>query len=351
MISLIRHFIKKDSLVLLIILSFSLKLLFSLENYKGNKELKVKKLLFEEELAIREGLYRPRDIAINSHGSIYILDGVDQKIKMYDRKGTFLKEAGGKGEGPGETTQAFGISINESDRVYILDYNTGKINVFDSDLKFIRNIKTGVYYPFCFTVSKGRIYIAGPKELSSEKQNRKTIHILDIEGGYLSSFAPQHRYQGSLKSSQIPPNYAYPSVLLIQNDKLYVGYTYYYEIKIFKINNEMNLLNVIKRKGYFKDWELTKGGYKILMAGGLSLKIFPMPDGKLMHVYRIHTEEESKIYIDILKETGELLSSRIPFHPEEVIPCFFDRKQNKIYFIQNEPEPKIVRAHLKFIMQ
>lgn len=351
MIFLKKSSIKKDIFVLFTIFSFYLNLCDTIVGTPSNKEVKGGKLFFEEELSIEKGLYNPKDIGVDSDENIYILDGGDQKIKKYDSKGNLLKVCGGKGEGPGETVRAFKISIDEDDRVYILDFQTRKINIFDSELKFIKSIRTGVFFPGCFAVSKGKIYVSGPKTLIATNEPRNMIHIFDIDGRNIGSFSPQHKYQGESKFIQLPSQYASPSVFLIDDDKLYAGYSYYYEIMIFKINKSMNLLRVIKRENYFRDFLKTVDGYKVLMPGGQSLKIFPISDGKLMHVYLIHTEQRSKIYIDILKETGELLSSRISFRPEDANPCFFDGKQNKIYFIQYEPNPRIVRAYLKFTMQ
>lgn len=316
-------------------------------NNPNNKESKGEKLFFQEELSIEEGLYDPKSIAVDGKGNIYILDRGDQKIKKYSPNGNLLKSVGGKGEGPGETIHAIEISIDEN-QIFVLDFKSKKINIFDLDLKFLKSFKTGLYFPLSFVASNKKLYLSGIKTLMPTKGSREILHVFDFEGKNLGSFAPQHEYPESSKYFLIPPNFAFPSVLFVDDNILYVGYSYFYEIRRYKINKGTELLDVIKRKDFFHNWISSETGSKVLMAGGLSLKIFRLSDGRILHVYDVISEKGTETCIDIFKGT-ELLIDRISYYPKDIFLCFFDKKENKIYFIKDEPTPKVVRAYLKFI--
>lgn len=334
----IKRFFPERILILLFVFTFIFSI-FSLNLYCREG----KKLIFKEEISIKEGIYRPKDVKLDRDGNIFILDYGDQKIKKYTKEGKFSKSAGGKGEGPGETSRAFAISIDEENKVFVLEYHTGKVNVFDSDLNYLRTIRTGVYFSFNFIVWKGKMFIAGAKGLTPIEKRRKLIHIFDTQGRYHGSFAPQHSYKGNLKPFQIPPIYASPVSFWIENGKLFVGYSYLYEIRVYQLNDRMDLINSMTRKGIFKDLVINN----ILTPGGGSINIFIL-NGKIFHFYRVITKEKPEIYLDIWKESGEISQTKVLYQPEGIIPCFFDRYQNRFYFIQNEPEPQVVGASIKW---
>ena len=67
-----------------------------------------KSVHFEEELSIfpedEDGkilIYRPDRYAVDEDGHIYICDRIDQKIKVFDPSGRYVRSIGDKGEGPG----------------------------------------------------------------------------------------------------------------------------------------------------------------------------------------------------------------------------------------------------------
>jgi streptogramin lyase len=50
---------------------------------------------------------RPTDVAFDAQGNIFVSDGyVNSRVVKYDKNGRFLKQAGHRGSGPGELTQA-----------------------------------------------------------------------------------------------------------------------------------------------------------------------------------------------------------------------------------------------------
>ena len=65
------------------------------------------KLLFE----ISDHLNQPSDVAVSKNGQIYVVDGVNNLIRIYNSQGTPLSTFGTPGSGEGEFRYPLGVSI------------------------------------------------------------------------------------------------------------------------------------------------------------------------------------------------------------------------------------------------
>jgi 6-bladed beta-propeller len=88
----------------------------------------------------REGLFRqPTDVAWDSQGNIYISDGyINSRVAKYDKNGDWVKSWGEKGSGPGQFSTPHAIAIDKNDNVYVGDRANRRVQVFDTDGKFLR---------------------------------------------------------------------------------------------------------------------------------------------------------------------------------------------------------------------
>ena len=87
-----------------------------------------------------DGLFRqPTDVAWDADGNIYISDGyVNSRIAKYDRNGDWVKSWGEKGTGPGQFRLPHTIAIDKDNNVYVGDRSNRRIQVFDTEGKFLR---------------------------------------------------------------------------------------------------------------------------------------------------------------------------------------------------------------------
>ena len=91
----------------------------------------------------------PSGIAILHSGNIVVTDGYgNNRAILYDKTGKFLKQvgkgAGGpadKGTGPGEWVLPHKIAVDAQENLYIIDRENKRVQVFDKDLNYQREIK------------------------------------------------------------------------------------------------------------------------------------------------------------------------------------------------------------------
>ena len=92
-------------------------------------------------------LNEPNDLAIGRNGDIFIVQGHtpgamgDPRVLKFDKNGAFIKSWGGKGKEPGKFDVAHGIAIDPKGLLWVADRENQRIEVFDADGKFIRELK------------------------------------------------------------------------------------------------------------------------------------------------------------------------------------------------------------------
>ncbi len=91
-------------------------------------------------LAHVDGLFRqPTDVAWDSAGNTYISDGyINSRVAKYDRNGDWVKSWGEKGTAPGQFNLPHAIAIDRNNNVYVGDRTNRRIQVFDTEGKFLR---------------------------------------------------------------------------------------------------------------------------------------------------------------------------------------------------------------------
>src|ERR1700676_4782543 len=87
-----------------------------------------------------DGLFRqPTDVTWDSEGNIYITDGyVNARVAKYDKNGAWVKSWGDKGTGPGQFRIPHAIVADRNNNLYVGDRTNRRIQVFDTDGKFLR---------------------------------------------------------------------------------------------------------------------------------------------------------------------------------------------------------------------
>jgi sugar lactone lactonase YvrE len=92
-------------------------------------------------------LNQPNDVVIAANGDVFIAQGHtpgpdgDARVLKFDKNGKFIKSWGGKGSEPGQFQVAHGIAIDAKGLLWVADRENQRIQVFDQDGKFVREVK------------------------------------------------------------------------------------------------------------------------------------------------------------------------------------------------------------------
>jgi peptidylamidoglycolate lyase len=105
---------------------------------------------------------QPTDVAITPSGDVFISDGyVNSRIVHYDKAGKFVKAWGKLGTGPGEFSLPHGIAVDSKGRLYVVDRNNARVQVFEQSGRYVtewRNIIT----PWAIAITpKDEIFVCG----------------------------------------------------------------------------------------------------------------------------------------------------------------------------------------------
>ena len=135
----------------------------------------------------------PSGIAILHNGNMIVTDGYgNNRVVMFDKNGKFIKQvargAGGptdKGTGPGEWNLPHKLAVDADENLYIIDREGHRLEVFDRNLNYIREIRND-WNPWDVNISRkgtdGIGWIADHKDERVVKFNLKDGRILATWG-------------------------------------------------------------------------------------------------------------------------------------------------------------------------
>ena len=86
----------------------------------------------------RDTFNLPTDIAFAPNGDLYVSDGYgNARIVRFSAAGEYIGEWGSRGDGPGEFGLPHGIAVAGDGRVYAVDRDNRRVQVFDAEGAFI----------------------------------------------------------------------------------------------------------------------------------------------------------------------------------------------------------------------
>jgi hypothetical protein len=73
---------------------------------------------------------RPKGVATDSEGHVYVVEGLHDVVEMFDANGNFLMDFGGSGAGRGQFFLPTAIHIDSNDNIYVADPSHGRVEIF-----------------------------------------------------------------------------------------------------------------------------------------------------------------------------------------------------------------------------
>ena len=160
------------------------------------------------------GFYGPRDIAVGSDNSIYVVDQGRSRIVKLDPNGKVLVVWGTPGQDDGQFAGPTSVAVDgKNNKVYVADPSNKRIEVFDTNGKFLAKWPveewrpSGWYFQDLVVDSQaGRLYASSPSD---------EVLVFDLAGKKIGSLRPNP-----------PDKLEGASGLALVKGKLYVLNTY-----------------------------------------------------------------------------------------------------------------------------
>ena len=81
------------------------------------------------------------DVCVSKDGRIYVVDGLNHKIRVFNHQGNYISSFGTKGSGNGEFRFPLGIDVDGSGQVYIADSGNHRVQIFKPNGNYIAEMK------------------------------------------------------------------------------------------------------------------------------------------------------------------------------------------------------------------
>jgi len=141
----------------------------------------------EEKGTDQTHLNLPSGLVILHNGNIVVTDGYgNNRVVMFDKMGKFIKQVGkgeggptDKGMGKGEWNLPHKMAVDAAENLYIIDRENHRLQVYDKNLTYIREIHVVGWNPWDINISrKGADGIAFIADHAGER-----VHKLDLKTG------------------------------------------------------------------------------------------------------------------------------------------------------------------------
>lgn len=177
---------------------------------------------------------RLSSVTVNDDGSrVYAVDigGVqsqNHRVRVFDgNTGEHLFDIGKRGGGPGEFNLPRDLAVGKDGRLYVVDGGNFRVQIFDKDGNFIKSFGK---------VGRQLGDFARPKEIASDKAGN--VYVADAAFGNFQIFDPDGNllmFVGQRSETNAPGRYMLPSGIFVDEDgRIYMVDQWFKKIDIFR---------------------------------------------------------------------------------------------------------------------
>jgi len=223
---------------------------------------------------IQSGFLHPSDVTVGANGRIYVLDGVNNRVKVFASNGKYHSSFGSRGTGKGGFDHPLGIDSSKDGSIYVADSGNRLIQVFSPTGQFKFQFPVRVQNssrppdPVDVVVDdeKNRCYVVDNDNhrvlvytkdgasllktwgVSGEKpgefhfpflgalDNQSTLYVVDVLNTRVQAFNPEGRVMAYIGKWGVDRGQFYrpKGVTIDKKDRIYVSDSYMGVIQVFK---------------------------------------------------------------------------------------------------------------------
>jgi hypothetical protein len=138
----------------------------------------------------------PQDLTFLPDGSILVADGLrNARIAKFDRNGTFVKQWGTRGNGPGQLSGPHGIDADRNGRVYVADRGNNRVQVFDQN-GAVLDVWPNIRFPNHIVALQDAVWVSDGTNarLLKYDANGKLLYFWGTYGTYPGAFWELHQF-------------------------------------------------------------------------------------------------------------------------------------------------------------
>ena len=135
---------------------------------------------------------RIASLAVDDDGSIYVLDGQVQELRVFDAEGTYMATLARSGRGPGEIARAEAIALLPDRRLAVRDPGNSRVQVLgpgpNRSEEWRYQAANHMTHSSLWTDTKSRTYLIA-RDLSPSAKEREHVIVLGPQGEHLDTLA------------------------------------------------------------------------------------------------------------------------------------------------------------------
>jgi uncharacterized protein (TIGR03663 family) len=134
----------------------------------------------------------PRGLALDNGGRIYVADGNNHRIQVFDSNGQFISQWGSQGAGPGQFQEPWGVAVDQNGNVYVADTWNHRIQKFDSEGEFL--LQWGTFGNTEGSVIGQENVLYGPRDIAVDAAD--DVYVTDTGNKRVMKFSPEGKFLG-----------------------------------------------------------------------------------------------------------------------------------------------------------
>jgi streptogramin lyase len=140
----------------------------------------------------------PTDVVVAGNGDIFVTDGhvanSKGRVVKFSKAGTFIKEWGKTGSGPGEFNVPHSIAMDSRGRLFVADRSNNRIQIFDQEGRFLDQWKQFGRPSGVFVDKKDTIYVVDSQSNATQNPGfTRGIRIGSARDGKVTAFIPDNQ--------------------------------------------------------------------------------------------------------------------------------------------------------------